>query len=130
MVRVARSLSGARYHRRMPPRRFSRYTFSSAQADASGALVLHGGDPFRYRELPDNRWHPVVEGDTLFTLAARYFRGLDRPAGLYWVIMDFQPDPIHDPTLSLVPGTQLVIPSKRTVLEDIFGEKRRREEGW
>jgi hypothetical protein len=43
------------------------------------------------------------------------------------VIADFQPDPIHDPTLELEPGRVLVIASLRTVLEEIFSESRREE---
>jgi len=113
----------------MPPRRLSRYPFSTAVADEDGDLVLHGGDPFRYRKFADNVEHVVREGDTLWTLAARYFRGIDRPAGLWWVIADFQPEPIHDPTLALEPGTVLVVPSVRTVLEEIFSEKRRAVSG-
>lgn len=112
----------------MAPRRYSRYTFAYAAKDASGDLVLHGAEPFRYRDIADNREHVVREGDTLFTLAGRYFRSgsLPRPAGLWWVIADFQPTPIHDPTLALQPGRVLVIPSVRTVIEEIFSERRRR----
>jgi hypothetical protein len=111
----------------MPPRRFSRHTFTSAVQDGAGRLVLTDREPFRFRSLPDNRQHVVKEGETLFSLAGRYFAPLNRPAGLWWVIADFQPDPIHDPTIVLEPGRVLVIPSVRTVLEEIFSERRRGE---
>ena len=111
----------------MPPRRFSRHTFTIGRADAQGRLYLSDRKRFLYRSLPDNIEHTVKQGDTLWTLAGRYFASLPRPAGLWWVIMDFQPDPIHDPTLELVPGTVLHIPSERTILEEIFSEKRRAE---
>lgn len=117
----------------MPPRRFSRHTFTTASmidTDGDGsddALMLTEPEPYRFRQFPDNTIHTVKEGDSLFTLAAKYYRKAKRPAGLWWVIADFQPDPIHDPTIKLTKGTKLVIPSFRTVVEEIFAEKRRDE---
>jgi hypothetical protein len=101
--------------------------FTSAVQDDEGRLVLTDREPFRFRSLPDNRQHVVKEGETIFSLAGRYFAPLPRPAGLWWVIADFQPDPIHDPTIALEPGRVLVIPSVRTVQEEIFSERRRGE---
>lgn len=115
----------------MPPRRHSRYTFSTAFLEElpdgirTGALILSDPEPFRFRSFSDNRLHVVKEGDTLFSLAFKHFRPLPRPSGLYWIIMDFQPAPIHDPTIKLAPGATLVIPSVRTVLEEVFSERRR-----
>ena len=111
----------------MPPRRYSRYVFCSAILDDAERLHLTDREPFRFRALSDNRQHIVKEGDTLFSLAGRYFAPLPRPAGLWWVIADFQPEPVHDPTLSLELGRLLVVPSIRTVVEEIFSEKRRAE---
>lgn len=110
----------------MPPRRHSRHTFTTAFLDGE-ELILTEAERYRFRAFRDNRIHVVKEEDTIFNLAARYFRGLPRPDGLYWVIMDFQPDPIHDPTIKLSVGTTLVIPSLRTVQEEIFSERRREE---
>jgi hypothetical protein len=107
---------------------YSRYTFCTAQKDEDGRLYLSRREPYRYRNLADNRVHRVAQGDTLQSLAARYFAGMPRPAGLYWVIADFQPDPIIDPTIALVPGSHVFIPSVRTVLERVFAEARRYEE--
>lgn len=111
----------------MPPRRFSRYTFSAAVMDDEERLFLTDREPFRFRPLSDNRQHVVREGDTLFSLAGRYFASLPRPAGLWWVIADFQPEPVHDPTLSLELGRLVVVPSVRTLVEEVFSEKRRVE---
>jgi len=111
----------------MPPRRFSRYTFCQAVLDDEERLFLTDREPYRFRALPDNRQHVVKEGETLFSLAGRYFAPLPRPAGLWWVIADFQPDPVQDPTLSLDVGRVVVVPSLRTVTELIFSETRRRE---
>jgi hypothetical protein len=110
----------------MPPRRHSRHTFTSAfLEDNTDDLVLTEPEPFRFKPFRDNRIHVVKVEDSLFNLAARFFRGLPRPAGLFWIIMDFQPQPIHDPTIRLTPGTVLVIPSVRTVVEEVFSESRR-----
>lgn len=112
----------------MPPRRLSRYAFCEASEDEStGDLLLSEPEPFRFVDRADTRTHIVDDGDTLFGLAGRYFSSIDRAAGLYWVIADFQPTPILDPTVRLTPGSRLFIPSVRTVLEEIFSERRRAE---
>lgn len=108
----------------MPPRLMSRHTFSTAYTDALGCLVLTDPVPFRYKSYSDNRFHTVTSGETLFTIAGKVFKGFDRPNGLWWIIADFQPEPIHDPTLKIIPGTVLVIPSIRTIHEEIFSDKR------
>ncbi len=109
----------------MPSRRWSRFTFCTALQDDDGILFLTEREPFGYQPFTDNRLHVVKEGESLFTLAGRYFAPLPRPAGLWWVLADFQPEPILDPTLALTPGTTLVVPSLRTVQEEIFNERRR-----
>lgn len=112
----------------MPPRAYSRHTFTEVEQDEQGRLRLTDRVPYRFRPLDDNVFHVVREGDTLFNLAGRYFAEVgERPAGLWWVIADFQPEPIHDPTLRLATGATLVVPSARTILEAIFSEKRRAE---
>jgi hypothetical protein len=111
----------------MPPRQFSRYTFSSAVLDDAGRLLLTEREPYRFRSLPDTRQHVVQEGDTLFTLAGRYFQPLPRPSGLWWIIADFQIEPIHDPTLTLDVGRLVFVPSVRVVTEEVFAESRRTE---
>jgi hypothetical protein len=111
----------------MPPRRLSRFTFSAAVLDDAGRLLLTEREPYRFRALADTRQHVVLQGDTLFTLAGRYFAPLPRPAGLWWVIADFQPEPIHDPTLALDLGRLLFLPSVRVITEEIFAEARRQE---
>lgn len=111
----------------MPPRKFSRHTFTEAFEDDVGDVVLTEPEPFRFQPFDDNRVHVVKGGETIFTIAAKYFRGLPRPAGFWWIIADFQPDPIHDPTVKVADGARLIIPSMRTVLEEIFNENRRGE---
>lgn len=112
----------------MPVDVFSRDRFCDALQDDEGRLFLTEREPYTYRELPDTRVHVVGEGDTLTSLAARYFSGLPNASLLWWVIADFQPGGgIFDPTIRLAVGSRLYIPSVRTVEEDIFNEKRRKE---
>ena len=115
----------------MPPRRFSRHSYTLGFNDTDGptpdVFMLTDRVPFRYRKYDDTRQHLVREGETLWSLAARYYAAFTRPSGLWWVIADFQPEPIHDPTIKLAPGTTLHIPSARTVSEVIFNSRRRAE---
>lgn len=110
----------------MPPRTFSRYSLTAAYTDPfSGALALTDPEPFPYAPFSDNRQHVVVDGDTLWNLAARYFTPLPKANDLWWIIADFQPDPIVDPTLVLEAGRVIIIPSIQTVQEHVFDEQRR-----
>lgn len=111
----------------MPPRMGSRFGFCTAVRDGSGVLYLCDRDPYRFAEHGDTRAHIVVEGDTLFSLAGSYFAPLPRACGYWWVIADFQPDPIIDPTLQLETGRKLFIPSLRLLTDVILGEPRRSE---
>jgi len=112
----------------MPPRENSRYAFTTARRDAeSQKLLLGPRTPFRYEARADNRTHVVQSGDTLWNLAARYFQPLGglpirSAAMLYWIIQDYQPVPIHDPTIRLQEGTTLVIPSVAFVIDRVFTE--------
>lgn len=110
----------------MPPRRYSRHTYTEGFTDPNGDFLLTIPEPYRFREFPDTRIVTANEGESLFSIAGREFEGLARrPAGLWWIIADFQPEPIHDPTLLLDPGRTLYIPSDRTIREEIFGPSRK-----
>jgi hypothetical protein len=108
----------------MPPMRNSRFEHCRGIRDDAGNLYLTDREPYRFRPLPDTRLHTVTEGETLYTIAGRYFRPRPRACGLWWIIADFQPDPILDPTLALEPGRRLFIPSLRVVEEEILGPRR------
>lgn len=110
----------------MPPRRFSRFEFTRAVRDEAGRIFLTERTPYRFRPLPDTRLHVVQAGESLFTLAGRYFRPKPRAAGFWWVIADFQPDPILDPTVPLALGRRLYIISLRVLDEEVLSERRRR----
>jgi Tfp pilus assembly protein FimV len=108
----------------MPPGRLSRYSLSLAIKDDQGRTFLTDPDPFRYQDLSDNKYHTVIAGDTLWELAARAFPNISESQHLWPIVAWFQPQPIHDPTLALEPGREMVFPSERTVLEKIFNPER------
>lgn len=109
----------------MPPKLYSRHSYTYAYQDDSGDVVLSIPEPYRFRDFGDNRVVTVVEGETLFGIAGREFSGdFERPAGFWWIIADFQPEPIHDPTIRLEGGRKLYIPSVRTIREEIFSPSR------
>lgn len=111
----------------MAPQARSRYLFCEGRLNANGAMYLTDRVPYRYRDLPDSRVHEVAQGHTLKKIAHAYFVGIPNPQELWWIIADFQPEPIIDPTISLAVGRRLIVPSVRTVLEKIFSESRREE---
>lgn len=110
----------------MAPRTGSRHSFTQGFRDDGGRLFLTEREPYRFREHTDTRIHVVAQGDTLFNLAGRYFAPLPRACGFWWVLADFQPDPVVDPTLELEVGRRLVVPSLRVLTDVILSEQRRR----
>lgn len=124
------------------PGLWSRYRLCDGFYDERKVLYLSIPEPFTYRPLSDTIEHVVQEGDTLQTLAARFYASLKDAPGLrrknvgslYWVIADFQPEPkpdaCYDPTIHLgstMKGQVLYIPSARVVQEIILNESRRHE---
>ena len=105
----------------------SRYKFCKLQVDENERLFLDARKPFRYQAFADNQVHVVKDGETIWSIAGSHFRTIDRGAGLWWIIADFQPIPLHDPTIRLRAGTLLVLPSLRTVMTRILSEARRDE---
>jgi len=109
----------------MPVSASSRYQFCQGVYDENEHLYLTDREPYRYVDHPDNRVHMFVEGDTLFSLAGKYFAPLPRACGYWWVIADFQPSPIHDPTIRLKVGTRIIIPSLRVLDTEVLSGSTR-----
>ena len=106
----------------MGPHVGSRYSFVTALEDESGRLHVTDREPYRFQSHSDTRTHRVVEGDSLFSLAGQYFAPLPRACGFWWVIADFQPEPIHDPTLELELGSVIYIPSLRVLTDVVLAD--------
>ena len=111
----------------MAPYPGSRHSFTLGVRDEEGRLFLTEREPYRFHEHSDTRVHVVAQGDTLFELAGRYFAPLPRACGFWWVLADFQINPIVDPTLSLESGRRLFVPSLRVLTDIILSERRRRD---
>jgi hypothetical protein len=110
----------------MAPRAGSRHSFTLGVCDEQGRRFLTERGPYRFKEHTDTRVHIVAQGDTLEGLAGRYFAPLPRACGFWWVLADFQQDPIIDPTLELDVGRSLFVPSLRVLTDVILSEQRRR----
>jgi len=77
----------------------------------TGVQFLGISDPISFIDDRENIMHVITAGDTLEALSDRYYDGFKDPQDLYWVIAQFQPRPIMDPTQQLPSGTVLVLPS-------------------
>ena len=114
----------------MAPRTNSRHLFTTAQQnDTDAPMYLADRTPYRFNNFLDNTVYEVKGGDTLHRIAAKHYASLGQlpsvsAANLWWVIADFQPIPIHDPTVQLVNGETLVLPSLRVVSEKILQRQR------
>ena len=104
----------------MPPRINSRYVLGGLFRDTDNFVFTASREPFRFQSDQGNILHVVGLGDTLQNLADRFFGGVNS-ARLWWVIADFQPEPILDPTEELEVGSILIIPSDTFVQTRILG---------
>lgn len=110
----------------MPPGSASRYLGSVGAYDDAGAMYLADREPYRYApKLQGVIRHVVAEGDSLPGIAYRYYAGLQGVGGadsvwgpehLWWLIAEFQPVPILDPTLGVTPGSVLYVPPPAAVI--------------
>jgi hypothetical protein len=106
----------------------SRYIGSTGFIDSSGNLFLSDRTRFPFQNLADNEVYTVKGGETLRSIAARKYASLTviprfYAASLYFLIADFQPDDfeeLQDPSIPLIPGTTLILPSERTVSDQIL----------
>lgn len=115
----------------IPPSENSRYLLSEElelEGDdlyPEGALIVSLPEPVDRLDLSDDITHKVTSGDTLMTIAARYYSPIYRACQFFWTIADYQQPPILDPLAPLEDGTTLRIPSLRTLQEIILSEDRR-----
>lgn len=73
---------------------------------------IDGYNQIPYVDRPDNRRYVTQAFDRLDTLAVAFYGD----ARLWWVIAEFQPEPIMSP-IFIEPGTELIIPSRTYVYQ-------------
>jgi hypothetical protein len=101
----------------------SRYAYSIGKIDNDGITYLTDPEPFPYdNKLPGTIKHVVADGETIWTIARKYYSSIKNAEHLWWVIADFQPVPLHDMTIDLTVGSILYIPSMRVLSEQILGK--------
>lgn len=83
--------------------------------------MIGSRDRLLYTPIANIEPHIVEDGDTLWSLAARYYGGDDGEANLWWAIADFQPEPILDPTIALAAGSTVLIPPLAYVQNALSG---------
>jgi nucleoid-associated protein YgaU len=94
-----------------PLSRYKYTTRATNLAETVSRTYLFAREPIAFEDDEENTTHVVRAGETLQTLATKYFGSYPDAATLWWVIAEFQPTPIVDPTQKLKPGALLVIPS-------------------
>ena len=105
---------------------WSRYRYCTQYQDDDEKYYLDEREPFRFREEADNRIHKAKAGDTWWGLAHIYFDGIPRKCGLWWLLCEYQPTPIIDPTIAIKEGELIIIPSLRVLRMLVFNQERRR----
>lgn len=105
---------------------WSRFRNCFETTDENGALFTVDDTPYPYVDLADNTTYQVKDGEMWWNIADKVFAPLEYAIRLWWVIMDFQPEPYLDATVPPPVGTLLVIPSVRTVTTKILSPNRRR----
>jgi hypothetical protein len=105
---------------------WSEYLFATQYKEPdTGDLMFTDPVVIGFQALEDNTPYQVVEGDTLWGIAARAYQGLPRPARFWRVLMDF--NEIYDPTVPLEPHSTLWLPSIRTIYDTYFSNDRYQE---
>lgn len=89
----------------------SRYTQADLLQDSAGRIFTGLRPRHEFADIDDIWMHVVEAGDTLHSIAHDYY-GTETSNGAtyWWLIADFQPEPIHDPTIALEPGDVLLVP--------------------
>lgn len=93
----------------------SRYRFTRSMVDdisVKETIYTQTREPIEFEDDVENTTYVIRAGDTLQTIANKFFVGFPNPPSMWWIIAEFQIVPIKDPTLRLVPGSVLTIPSR------------------
>jgi len=104
----------------------SRYRFCTVLGGNGATSYLDEREPFRFRDEPDNRFHTARDGDTWWGLAWKFFAGFPNKALLWWLLCEFQPEAVVDPTIRIEAGRIVAIPSERLIRTQVFSRDNRR----
>jgi len=110
----------------MPMYPWSRYRYCTLFTGDDSVSYIDEREPFGYRDEVDNRYHRSRRGDTWWGLAHLYFQGVPRACGLWWLICEYQPTRVIDPTCVIEENTLIVVPSMRVIRMMVFSPERRR----
>lgn len=111
----------------MPMYEYSRYRYCTVLTDSDGVTkYLDEREPFRFRDESDNRFYVAKEGDTWWGIAWRFFPSFPNKSLLWWLICEYQPEPVVDPTIKIAAGTQIAVPSERLLRNYVFNRENRR----
>lgn len=104
----------------------SRYSSDDLELLEDGTVALGEREPYHFRNRDDNLIHTAAQGDTWDSLAEVYYSAIsDRPCGLWWIIAEYQPTPVVDPTVPISPGRKVVIPAPIVVVVEVLRGDRR-----
>ena len=95
-----------------------RYLFCIETTDENGNLILSKRIPFRYQKFGDNVVHTCLEGESVNDIAQIFYGkiyGHREARNMFWIICDFQPQPILDCTLTMEAGQKIIVPSPITI---------------
>ncbi|MEN6368466.1 MAG: hypothetical protein ABFD77_02070 [Thermotogota bacterium] len=104
---------------------YSRYRFCTMLGGNGEIAYLDEREPFRYRDEPDNTFYTAKDGDTWWGLAWKFFSGFPNKALLYFLLCEFQPEPVVDPTIRIEAGRQIAIPSERIIRTKVYSKDNR-----
>lgn len=103
----------------------SRYFATGEETNDEAVQVVAEREPYAYRDRSDNISHVASEGDSWQTIAERYYSSISsRACGLWWVVAEYQPTPIVDPTLQIRKGKVITVPAPIVVINEILPDVR------
>jgi hypothetical protein len=99
----------------------SRYRLSVVYQTEDDHLYFSLNEREPYGAEEDDIIHITSEGETLFSIAHKYYGELPGGVHHWWLIGEYQPTPIKDPSLRLAANSLVIIPSVRKLLDVLSG---------